>query len=408
MKNLRDIAFPPDDVLDAALTRVRMMKAERPATISTADAKERSKYQKRNGLKELSRELFEIRWTNRAGKQQKKHIRGPKSQAKKILAIHQSESARGVKPIACRAVSFDKLADLAEAHIKASYADPDADLGRVTTVREWFSGTLADEVTTLDIRNALANGRKAKNWSDASVNRHHSVISLCFRLGLEANLIATSPIHGKLKKTEELNDRDRHLTDDEESRLFAALRSNPGWALHGVEVTFALVTGLRRGDMYRRLKWENVDLLKRTARIPRSKNGKPLTIFLNADAIACLNVWRSRGDGTGRVVRNAEGEELDGNNDRWFPPAVKQAGIPDFRWHDLRHTFASRLRQKGVPLEDIAQLLGHSRKTGLSMTLRYATQSQDNLAGAVAKLEEIRPELGRDEAVPAKTQEIVN
>jgi site-specific recombinase XerD len=67
--------------------------------------------------------------------------------------------------------------------------------------------------------------------------------------------------------------------------------------------------------------------------------------------------------------------------------------IVDFCWHDLRHTFASRLRQKGVVLETFAELLGHSRKTGLSMTLRYAHLGETKLH-AVATLESNRPNLG--------------
>ena len=56
----------------------------------------------------------------------------------------------------------------------------------------------------------------------------------------------------------------------------------------------------------------------------------------------------------------------------WFEPVIQDSGIKDFTWHCLRHTFASRLRMKGVPLEDIADLLGH--KT-LAMTVRYVHPS---------------------------------
>ncbi|MCL6566384.1 MAG: tyrosine-type recombinase/integrase [Acidobacteriia bacterium] len=63
--------------------------------------------------------------------------------------------------------------------------------------------------------------------------------------------------------------------------------------------------------------------------------------------------------------------------------AVREAGIEDFRWHDLRHTFATRLREKGVPLEDIADLLGHK---GLAMTRRYAHTNLERLHQAVGRL----------------------
>jgi integrase len=369
----------------------------------------RSEYKSRKGLYELAPGDWTIRWTDRTGKQRKMHV-GQKSLAMEQLAIKEAEAAQGIQSISRRkAVLFTDLVDLAVEHVQANYARPADDLSRLRGIRTWFGDKLlADEVTTADVRNALARNRKAKNWSDSSCNHHHSLISLCYRLGLEAELVKASPIHGKIKKSEENNDRKRHLSADEETRLFEAIKSNPVWADHAVEATFAIHTGLRRTDMYKRLKWENVDLLNRTAKIPRSKNKKPLVVPLNTKALECLAVWRIRGDGTGRVVRNDKGETLD-QNEHWFPHAVKQAQIPDFRWHDLRHTYATRLRAKRVPLEDIATLLGHSRKTGLAMTMRYADADQVNLAKAVDQLAPtIRPELALDDEIPAQNAEKVN
>jgi hypothetical protein len=95
-----------------------------------------------------------------------------------------------------------------------------------------------------------------------------------------------------------------------------------------------------------------------------------------------LRVFRSRGDGVGRVVRNSGGEVLN-YNAHWFVPAVRAAGIKNFRWHDTRHCYASRLRQAGVPLGNIAELLGHR---GLAMTRRYAHLSISNLHDAVSRI----------------------
>ena len=78
------------------------------------------------------------------------------------------------------------------------------------------------------------------------------------------------------------------------------------------------------------------------------------------------------------------------------PWLVRAAGIKDFRWHDLRHTYASRLRQCGVPLGHIAELMGHK---GLSMTRRYAHLSIENLHEAVSRISTdtaIAPEPIRD------------
>jgi site-specific recombinase XerD len=77
-----------------------------------------------------------------------------------------------------------------------------------------------------------------------------------------------------------------------------------------------------------------------------------------------------------------EGETLTVNA-HWRPGAPQAAGIANFHWHDLRYTFASRLRQSGAPLGHIAELMGH---TGLSMTKRYAYLSIANLHETVSRI----------------------
>ena len=71
------------------------------------------------------------------------------------------------------------------------------------------------------------------------------------------------------------------------------------------------------------------------------------------------------------------------SNDHWFKPALKKAGITDFKWHDLRHTFASWLGQDGVPLDRVSKLLGHK---SLMMTMRYVHLAPNQLHEDVARL----------------------
>ncbi len=90
---------------------------------------------------------------------------------------------------------------------------------------------------------------------------------------------------------------------------------------------------------------------------------------------------------TDRVFRSVRGEPLD-NPRAWFEAALEDAKIKDFRWHDLRHTFCSRLAMAGVDIRTIAQLAGH--KT-LSMAMRYSHLSPSHNLSAIERLTDGSP-----------------
>lgn len=278
-------------------------------------------------------------------------------------------------------VLFSELCDDTEAYIRGRYARPQHDLGRMENIRRWFGSRAADSITSLEVEAALSKGKEEANWSASSHNHHHTLFSLTYRLAIRNGKVERNPVRG-VRRRPENNSRVRFLTADEEKRLREAIRSNPAWQEHEPELSLALSTGLRCESMYFDLLWENVDLDLRVASVPRTKNGDPVHIPLNVDAVKALMIFRSRGDGRGRVVRNAAGQPLNYPT-HWFVPAVRAAKIRDYKWHDNRHTYASRLRQTGTPLGNIAELLGHK---GLAMTRRYAHLSISNLHEAVARI----------------------
>ena len=97
-----------------------------------------------------------------------------------------------------------------------------------------------------------------------------------------------------------------------------------------------------------------------------------------------MNLVYGRGHRRGRVFQSAKTGQPFKNGRHWFDDAVTDAGIKNFHWHDLRHTLASRLRMKGAPLEDIADLLGHK---SLTMARRYAHLGPNKLHEVVSLLE---------------------
>lgn len=132
-------------------------------------------------------------------------------------------------------------------------------------------------------------------------------------------------------------------------------------------VLFALATGLRHANVVG-LRWDQVDLARRVAWLfaDQVKNGEDLHVSLNDVA---LNVLARRQSDHREFVFSWRGKQLKSSNTRAWRNALAQAGIEDFRWHDLRHTWASWLVQRGVPLYAVQEMGGWK---STSMVRRYA------------------------------------
>jgi site-specific recombinase XerD len=258
---------------------------------------------------------------------------------------------------------------------KRSYQD---DMWRMETLLGWFRDRPAESITPQQIEARFTKATEEKGWAASTINHYRSLLSLTYRLGIRNRKVSVNPARDVPHRRED-NSRVRFLTPKEEERFRSVLLNR--WPDHIAEFDLALNTGLRMSSMYD-LTWELVDLSRQMVHIPRTKNEEPLHLPLNDAAIEALSVLVKRGNGTGAVIRNREGTPLTGCY-YWFIPAVREAGIEDFKWHDFRHTFASRLRQAGVPLETIAELLGHK---SLAMTKRYAHLAAQHLHEAVQRL----------------------
>jgi integrase len=193
-----------------------------------------------------------------------------------------------------------------------------------------------------------------------------------------------SPITAKKHFYAEKHSRTRHLSDDEEARLRDAL---PAAAWPKVEVS--MLTGFDLEVQFG-LRWaEDVNFEARTVRGWRRKGRKRQVthydVPMSDDLAAVLRALPSRLKSPW-VFPNASGTNRALGKlfvRRVFAPALRRAKITDFRWKDLRHTFASRLRQRGVDIQDIRDLLGH---TSTRMTERYAHGARGTLHEAVNRL----------------------
>ncbi|GAN34857.1 MAG: site-specific integrase [Candidatus Brocadia sp. AMX2] len=222
--------------------------------------------------------------------------------------------------------------------------------------------------------------RKSEEAKPATVNRELAMLSKAFNLAVkEWEWIKDNPV-SKVPKEKEGNDRDRWLADDEKKRL---LNVSPPW-LRNI-IIFDLHTGLRQGELLS-LQWNRVNLLRRTIIIQETKSGKPRTIPLNQVAFDILTEKsKIRNIKNDLVFSSGVGNKIDRHNlRRAFNIAIEKAGLRDFHFHDLRHTFATRLAQKGIDIYKISKLLGHH---DIRMTQRYSHHCPDSLRDGVQILE---------------------
>ncbi len=171
----------------------------------------------------------------------------------------------------------------------------------------------------------------------------------------------------------------RYLGRDEQHRLIAAIRQDRPKKI--LEVELAILSGMRRGEQFN-AKWEDWKVQEGVLYVT-GKTG-PREIQISRAGRRCLTRLRKRAP---REQIFITPERNEGPLDRrlWFEKAARKAGLrPAFRYHDLRHTYCSRLVSAGVPLLEVQQLAGHK---SYSTTLRYAHLSPDHRKRAVEMIE---------------------
>lgn len=210
----------------------------------------------------------------------------------------------------------------------------------------WKTKQLA-EISREDVRRLAEE--KALTAKPATVNRYLALIrAILRRAEREWNWIERAPF---IRLFHEPKRRVRWLNPEQARTLLAEL---PPHQQHAA--VFALSTGLRAGNVVG-LRWDQVDLRRRVVWFfgDQTKNGEDLSVSLNDNAMAILHARR-------RINREwvftYQGKPIQRFTTRAWYKALKRAEIEDFRWHDLRHTWASWLVQEGVPLYALQEMGG--------------------------------------------------
>lgn len=225
-----------------------------------------------------------------------------------------------------------------------------------------------------DVVNYVVKRRK-EGKAASTINRELSVLKQMFSYLVRTGVLAANPA-AEVKMEKHVLVRDRWITAEEEEEL---IYCSPPWL--AVFIQFAAATGMRRGEI-QALKRDAVNLDARTVIVRKSKNGKPRTIPLTTRAIEAIqNSWRRQLTVGEHVFVDRLGKPINSSTLEYaFHNAAEVAGIKDLHIHDLRHTFATRLVQRGVELYTVQRLLGHENP---AMTQRYAHHSVESLRAAV-------------------------
>ena len=259
-------------------------------------------------------------------------------------------------------------------HLKAAFG-ADTPLSEITASR--ISAYKAQRLAAVR-KIGKGNTATERRLTVATVNRSLALLRIVLRLGRKLGALDKVP---DMELEREPQGRLRWLTPEEAGKLLDASRKSRNPALADL-VEFALFTGLRRGEALG-LTWDRVDRARGVIRLEVTKSGHRREVPLSANADAVLaRRWEEGATGYVFGTRN-----WNAYRSAW-EVAVKAAKLDDFKFHDLRHTFASWLVQRGRSLKEVQELLGHR---SMAMTMRYAHLAPDHLRAAAAVLDDVLP-----------------
>jgi integrase len=253
----------------------------------------------------------------------------------------------------------------------------------------WFHPHLGGK-DLIDLNRAALDqvrAARAKGVSTATVNRYMALVRTILRKACnEWEWIDRVPKVGMYRDKE---GRIRSLTREEFARLIGELPE------HLADMArFSVATGLRQANVTR-LQWKQISLERRHLWVSGAdhKNGQPHAVPLNQAAIDVLE--KRKGDHPTHVF-TYEGNPIVQVSTKAWRNALQRAGIHDFRWHDLRHTFATWHREAGTPTHELQRLGGWKTQ---SMVERYAHVAPEGLQFAASRLDSLMQGCGVSQTI---------
>lgn len=245
----------------------------------------------------------------------------------------------------------------------------------IKILKRYLGGRYLHQITPLDIERFKTD--RAKEVSVATTNRGLALLKSMFNRAIEWKKAKENPCNA-VKLFKENNQRLRYLEQEDIQKLLA----NCNGYLKGI-ITVALFAGLRKSEILN-LKWNECDFNRQLIRITNTKNGETRSVPMH-DVIKTTLIKIHKHPESPYIFYKGNGRPFM-NVRKSFDKLLTECKIEGFRFHDLRHTYASQLAMSGVDLNTIRELLGHK---SLQMTLRYSHLSPDHKRRAVDSLSRV-------------------
>jgi integrase len=317
------------------------------------------------------------------GRRKREKVGSSKGAAVQALSVREAEIAQGKFNLVSRrgAPTFEavseKYLELVSVHKRGHHVERYI----LRTLNAFFG-----KLRIVDIGAEDAEKYKTRrSWSvrPATVARELTLVRHVMTKAIEWGLIIDNPFRG-VRNLSVPKRVERVLAPEEESRLVAACAKVRSRFLKPL-IILAIYTGLRRSELLG-LEWARIDLAKKTIRIINAKStagDRVIPMNVTVHSVLSEIAHTKNSEFVFPSNRNTGQRFLDLK--KGFKKALRLANISDgLRWHDLRHTFASRLVERGVDIITVSKLMGHSK---ITMTARYAHSLDDAKIAAVSKLD---------------------
>jgi integrase len=318
------------------------------------------------------------------GHRVRKSLKWVRSRAEAVKVLNQevAEALRGQGHFQNKKLTFCEMADL----FLNKYSRPkkkswkSADRVYIRNMKRFFCDTRLAQITPLMIedykieRLETGKGRRpGEKPSEGTINRELQCLRKIFKKAIDWGYSTENPACKVDFLTEKGRVRKRVLSEDEESRLIAVA---PPYMKHMIIVV--LETGMRRGEVLK-LKWEHVDFDGEEITIVETKDNEDRIMPMSSALVNLLSMLKSRNGNSEFVFSNPRTGKPYVDVKRAFNSACEKANVEDFNFHDLRHTFGSRVARV-APIHDVKDLMGHS---SITTTQRYLHSNAEQKREAV-------------------------